>query len=175
MTDETSDKLNQIVDALTFAKSKETIHFICNAIGSCIPVVSAAVAQHTEADQTKLNEIIYSVLKDHDDSIKALWDALFDTPTRAQLAMLFEEVTGLPCPSNLQSCQTVYIVLNPLSVLAFDIYKRLGWMDVVPYGHSTMQLGTGCSIGPQFIEDKKYGFGLGYSFALVFKEGFFSK
>jgi hypothetical protein len=114
-------------------------------------------------------------LKDHDDSIKALWDALFDTPTRAQLAMLFEEVTGLPCPSNLQSCQIVYIVLNPLSVLAFDIYKRLGWMDVVPYGHSTMQLSAGCSIGKQFIEDKKYPFGLGYSFTLVFKEGFFAK
>lgn len=176
MIDETTDKLNQIVDALTSAKSKETIHFICNAIGSYVPFVSAAVAQHTEADQTKLNEIIYSVLKGHDDSIKTLWDALFDTrPTRAQLTMLFEEVTGLPFPSNPQPGQCVYIVLNPLSVLAFDVYKRLGWMEAIPYGHSTMQLGTGCSIGGQFIEDKKYAFGFGYSFVLVFKEGFFTK
>ena len=176
MADETADKLNQIVNAFTSAKSVTTLHLICNAIGSYVPFVSAAIAADAEKKQEKLDEIIYAVLKEHDDAIKCLWDALFDTrPTRAQLVMLFEEVTGLAFPSDPKPNQCVYIVLNPLSVLAFDVYKRLGWMEAVPYGYSTMQLGTDCSIGPQFIEDKKYGFGLGYSFALVFKEGFFSK
>lgn len=176
MIDETTDKLNQIVNAFTSAKSVSTLHFICNAIGSYVPFVSAAISAHAEKSQEKLDETIYAVLKEHDDAIKCLWDALFDTrPTRAQLAMLFEEVTGLPFPSDPKPNQCVYIVLNPLSVLAFDVYKRLGWMEAVPCGAGTMQLGTGCSIGPQFIEDKKYSFGLGHPFALVFRDGFFSK
>ena len=176
--DETKEKLQQIVNSLEGAKSVETAHLIFNSVAPCVPLVgslaSALVAKHTEAGQTKLNEVIYSVLETHDDAITKLWDAIFDTrPSKAQFIMLFEEVTGLPMPTSLDANHEIHILLNPITVEKFEPYIRLRWIEIIPFGGNIIQLGGNNQIG-DFIEDKKNPYGFGNSFKMIVKNGFFT-
>ena len=175
--DETKEKLQQIVNSLEGAKSTETAHLIFNSVAPCVPLIgslaSALVAKHTEAGQTKLNEAIYSVLDAHDDAIAKLWDAIFDTrPSKAQFIMLFEEVTGLPMPATFEAVSEIYIFLNPATVTEFNPYVRLGWIEIKPFGNNLMSLGCNNYISG-YIEDHKNPYGLGNSFKMIVKKGFF--
>ena len=167
---ENEKRLNYLRDSLEGSSATSIRKFIATALGS-IPVaggtISAISGIKDDLNSREKDEVILALLKDHDDKLSCIWNAIFgNEPSKEKLAYLFAEILGIDIPQNyIEGNQYAYL-MSSFSREEFRIYEKLGWLIII---------GTGCYVGNftnsinGFAKEKKRtdGDGFGYIISLT--------
>lgn len=139
---ENEKRLNYLRDSLEGCSAASIRKFIATALGS-IPVaggtISASLGMIDDWKSKKNDEAIFALLKDHDDKLSCIWNAIFgNEPSKEKLAYLFAEILDVDIPQNYIEMNQYPYLMSSFSREEFRIYEKLGWLTII---------GTGCHIG----------------------------
>lgn len=162
---ENEKRLNYLRDSLEGSSAASIRKFIATALGS-IPVaggtISASLGMIDDWKSKKNDEAIFALLKDHDDKLSCIWNAIFgNEPSKEKLAYLFAEILGVDIPQNyIEGNQYTYL-MSSFSREEFRIYEKLGWLEVKGTGayisNFTNRIG-----GHEYEKKRIDGDGFGY-------------
>jgi hypothetical protein len=160
-------ELNKIIEK---PGGKQAVKYVLNAMGA-IPIVGGAIAGvggvWGEREQQKFNETITEWASQADTDIAKLLEILgdqFREPTKAHLAILIGEITGLDI-SSISEESHIPVILNGETVSELQPYVQKGWISLRLNGNVT-NMGAGNRIGNS-IEDRKRPWGMGNGFILT--------
>lgn len=140
---ENEKKLNLLRDSLEGCSAASIRKFIVTALGPFFSIaggtISAISGIADDLNQKEKDKAILSLLKDHDDKLNCIWNAVFgNKPSKEKLAFLFSEILGIDIPQNyIEGNQFAYL-MSSFSREEFRIYEKLGWLVIK---------GTGSYIG----------------------------
>ena len=143
-------KLSDLRDSLEGTMASSIRRFIAATMSS-IPIVGGAINAVSGAvddyENMKQTENILSLLKDHDDKIDCIWNAVFgNEPTREKLRYLFNEILGEDIPEKYSYEKDFPYILNPFSREEFRVYENLGWLKITgpcgSVGNFTCKVGS---------------------------------
>ncbi|SFU73662.1 hypothetical protein [Halomonas korlensis] len=167
------DELNKIIEK---PGGKQAVKYLLNAMGG-IPFVGGAIAgvgsTWGEKEQQKFNETITEWASQADTDIAKLLEVLGDQlrePTKAHLAILIGEITGLDISSVSEEAH-IPVILNGETVSELQPYMQNGWVSLRSNGNVT-NMGAGNRIGNS-IEDRKRPWGMGNGFILTISRLYF--
>lgn len=167
---ENEKRLDYLRDSLEGSSAASIRKFIATALGS-IPVaggpISAISGMIDDWNSKKNDEVIFALLKDHDDKLSCIWNAIFgNEPSKEKLAYLFAEILGIDIPQNyIEGNQYAYL-MSSFSREEFRIYEQLGWLSIK--GTGSFIGNFTCSIGGFRKEIKRTdGPGYGYIISLT--------
>ena len=161
------DEINKIIEK---PGGKQAVRFLLNAMGG-IPFVGGAIAGvggvWGEIEQQNFNEKILEWASQTDTDIAKLFEVLgdqFRDPTKAHLAILIGEITGVDI-SPLSQEAHIPVILNGETVSELQPYVQKGWISLRSNGNLA-SMGVGTRIGNS-IEDSKRPWGMGNGFILT--------
>lgn len=168
--------INELSRIIEKPGGKQALRYVLNSMGG-IPVIGGAIAGvgsvWGEREQQKFNETITEWASHADTDIKKLLEVLeeqLSEPTKAHLAILVGEITGLDMSSIYEDSQ-ISLILNSETVSELQPYVRKGWISLRSNGNFT-NMGTGNRIGNS-IEDRKRPWGMGNGFILTLSRLYF--
>ncbi|MBQ5610097.1 MAG: hypothetical protein IIU83_00710 [Fibrobacteraceae bacterium] len=133
---ENERKLNDLMDSLEDDHSvvpsiRRFILMSCGSIPGIGGIIGAISNLYDEGKNKEADKQLLSLLKDHDDRIECIWNAVFgNEPTREKLKYLINEILGEDILDNYASSKKYSYVLNPFSREEFRVYEKLGWLKV---------------------------------------------
>lgn len=135
---ENEKKLSYLRDSLEGCSAASIRKFIATSLGS-VPgfggMISAISGLKDDHDSKKINEVLLSVLKDHDDKISCIWNAVFgNEPSREKLNYLFCEIFGIEIPTTYIEGYYFVCLMSPFSREEFRVYENLGWLKIKSTG-----------------------------------------
>ncbi|WP_287831130.1 hypothetical protein [Idiomarina sp.] len=164
------NELNKIIEK---PGGKQAVRYVLNAMGG-IPVIGGAIAGvggfWGEREQQEFNETITNWASQADTDIAKLLEVLGDQlrePTKAHLAILIGEITGLDI-SSVSEESHIPVILNGETVSDLQPYVQKGWISLRSNGN-VANMGAGNRIGNS-IEDRKRPWGMGNGFTLIISD-----
>ncbi|MBO7059610.1 MAG: hypothetical protein J6W54_00725 [Fibrobacter sp.] len=138
---ENERKLNDLMDSLEDDHSvvPSIRRFVLTSCGS-IPgfggIIGAISNLYDDGKKKEADKQLLSLLKDHDDKIECIWNAVFgNEPTREKLKYLFNEILDEDIPDCYDLNKKYPYILNPFSREEFRVYENLGWLKIEgPFG-----------------------------------------
>ena len=156
---------------------KQAARLFLNSMGA-IPFVGGAIAGvggiWGEKEQQSFNEAIVNWSSQANQDISKILAVLSEQtkgPTKAHLALLIGEVTGIDIASYPDGLQAS-LMLNNETINELQIFVQTGWISLQSNGNS-MNMGAGNKIG-NTIEDLKRTWGTGTGFILTVHPSYFN-
>ena len=171
---ENEKRLDYLRDSLEGSSAASIRKFIATALGS-IPVaggsISAISGMIDDWNSKKNDEVIFALLKDHDDKLSCIWNAIFgNEPSKEKLAYLFAEILGIDIPQNYIGGNQYAYLMSSFSREEFRIYEKLGWLAIT---------GTGCHVDNftnsinGYAKEKKRTDGDGFGYVISIKKQYY--
>ena len=136
---ENEKRLNYLRDSLEGSSAASIRKFIATTLGS-IPVAGGAISAISgikdDINSREKDEVILALLKDHDDKLSCIWNAVFgNEPSKEKLAYLFAEILGIDIPQNYIEGNYFAYFMSLFSREEFRIYEKLGWLTIKNTGN----------------------------------------
>lgn len=136
---ENEKRLNYLRDSLEGSSAASIRKFIASALSS-IPVaggsINAISGMIDDWISKKNDEVVFALLKDHDDKLSCIWNAVFgNEPSKEKLAYLFAEILGIDIPQNYIEGNYFAYFMSLFSREEFRIYEKLGWLTIKNTGN----------------------------------------
>ncbi|MBR6122876.1 hypothetical protein IKQ19_04630 [Candidatus Saccharibacteria bacterium] len=162
---ENEKRLNLLRDSLEGCSAASIRRFVTTALGP-VPIVGGLIGSVSGAiddfGQKKKDEAILSLLKDHEDRLNCIWNAIFgNEPSKEKLAYLFNEILGIDIPQSYIVGNQFAYLMSSFSREEFRVFEKLGWLSIKSTGSYVSNF-TNHIMGFEYEKKRIDGDGFGY-------------